>query len=85
MNAQFLAAINHIADEKGLPRETIVQTVEAALAAAYKKDYGDKDQDVRVELNDTTGEMKVFVSKEVVADETPDQDFNDLIDRKSVV
>ena len=79
MNAQFLAAINHIADEKGLPRETIVQTVEAALAAAYKKDYGDKDQDVRVELNDTTGEMKVFVSKEVVADETPDQDFNDLI------
>lgn len=79
MNAQFLAAINHIADEKGLPRETIVQTVEAALAAAYKKDYGDKDQDVRVELNDTTGEMKVFVSKEVVANETPDEDFNELI------
>lgn len=79
MNAQFLAAINHIADEKGLPRETIIQTVEAALAAAYKKDYGDKDQDVRVELNDTTGEMKVFVSKEVVADDTPDEDFSDLL------
>lgn len=79
MNAQFLAAINHIADEKGLPRETIIQTVEAALAAAYKKDYGDKDQDVRVELNDTTGEMKVFVSKEVVADDTPDEDFNELL------
>ena len=79
MNAQFLAAINHIADEKGLPRETILQTVEAALAAAYKKDYGDKDQDVRVELNDTTGDMKVFVSKEVVADDTPEEDFNELL------
>ncbi|HSX41593.1 MAG TPA: transcription termination factor NusA [Candidatus Saccharimonadales bacterium] len=66
MNAQFLTAINQIADEKGLPRETILDTVEAALAAAYKKDYGDKDQDVRVKLNEDTGDMKVFVSKEVV-------------------
>jgi transcription termination/antitermination protein NusA len=66
MNAQFLAAINQIADEKNLPRETILETVEAALAAAYKKDYGDKDQEVRVKLNEDTGDMKVFVSKEVV-------------------
>jgi N utilization substance protein A len=66
MNAQFLTAINQIAEEKNLPRETIVEAVEAALAAAYKKDYGDKDQEVRVKLNDDTGEMKVFVSKEVV-------------------
>jgi N utilization substance protein A len=66
MNAQFLAAINQIADEKNLPRETIIEAVEAALAAAYKKDYGDKDQEVRVKLNDSTGATQVFVSKEVV-------------------
>ncbi|HUC86744.1 MAG TPA: NusA N-terminal domain-containing protein, partial [Candidatus Saccharimonadales bacterium] len=66
MNAQFLAAINQIADEKNLPRETIIETVEAALAAAYKKDYGDKDQEVRVKLNEDTGEMQVYISKEVV-------------------
>lgn len=79
MNAQFIAAINHIAEEKSLPRETIIETVEAALAAAYKKDYGDKDQDVRVELNETSGEMKVFVSKAVVADDIPDEDYNELL------
>src|SRR3712207_5148112 len=79
MNAQFIAAINQIADEKNLPRETILDTVEAALAAAYKKDYGDKDQEVRVKLNEETGDMQVFVSKEVVADDTPDEDFNELI------
>jgi N utilization substance protein A len=79
MNAQFLTAINQIADEKGLPREIIVEAVEAALAAAYKKDYGDKDQDVRVELDNDTGAIKVFVSRAVVADDTPDEDFNELL------
>lgn len=69
MNAQFLAAINQIADEKNLPRDTIIEAVEAALAAAYKKDYGDKDQEVRVKLNEDTGAIRVFVSKEVVKDE----------------
>lgn len=77
MNAQFLAAITQIAEEKNLPRETIVDAVEAALAAAYKKDYSDKDQDVRVKLNDTTGAVQVFINKEVVSDDTPDEDINE--------
>lgn len=79
MNAQFLTAINQIADEKGLPRDTIVETVEAALAAAYKKDYGDKDQEVRVKLNEDTGAMQVYITKEVVADDTEEfQEFTQI-------
>lgn len=77
MNTQFLAAINQIADEKGLPREIIVDAVESALAAAYKKDYGDKDQDARVKLNDDSGAIQVFVSKEIVADDILEEDFNE--------
>ncbi len=77
MNTQFLAAINQIADEKGLPREIIVEAVESALAAAYKKDYGDKDQEARVKLNDDTGAIQVFISKEVVGDDAPEEDFNE--------
>ncbi len=79
MNAQFLVAINQIAEEKNLPRQTIIDTVEAALAAAYKKDYGDRDQEVRVSLDQETGNMRVFVSRQVVADDTPDEDFNELV------
>jgi transcription termination/antitermination protein NusA len=67
MQTSFLAAINQIADEKGLPREIIIETVEAALAAAYKKDYGDKDEEVRVQLDEVSGQIRVFISKEVVA------------------
>lgn len=84
MNAQFLAAINQIVEEKGLPRETILDTVEAALAAAYKKDYGDKDQDVRVKLNEDTGEMKVFVSKEVASEVENELTQISLADAKKI-
>lgn len=66
MNTQFISAINQIAEEKNIPKEVILETVEAALAAAYRKDYGERDQEVRVKINEETGELKAFVSKEVV-------------------
>src|SRR5476651_471367 len=68
MQTNFLAAINMIAEEKNLPRDIIIETVEAALAAAYKKDYSDKDQEARAKLDEETGEVHIFVSKTVVPD-----------------
>lgn len=68
MQPNFLQAITLIAEEKNLPREVVLETVEAALAAAYKKDYGDKDQEVRVQLDEKTGATHVFVTKEVVTE-----------------
>lgn len=64
--SKFIQAINQIADEKGLPRERVVETVEAALAAAYRKDYGEKDQTIKVNLNPETGAMEIFLVQEVV-------------------
>ena len=66
----FLPAINMLAEEKNLPREIVIETVEAALAAAYKKDYSDKDQETRAVLDQVSGEVKIYVSKAVVADDT---------------
>jgi N utilization substance protein A len=68
MQTNFLAAINVIAEEKNLPRDIIVETVEAALAAAYKKDYSDKDQEARAMLDQDTGDVRIFVTKTVVPD-----------------
>ncbi len=42
---KFQTAIEQICEEKGIPKEIVLETVEAALAAAYKKDYGHKDQE----------------------------------------
>jgi N utilization substance protein A len=66
MQNQFVTAIEQIAEEKNLPKEVIFETVEHAIAAAYRKDYGDKDQEVRAQMDAQTGEIRVFVTKEVV-------------------
>ncbi len=65
----FLPAINLLSEEKNLPREIVVETVEAALAAAYKKDYSDKDQEARAVLDQETGEVRIYVSKAVTSDD----------------
>jgi N utilization substance protein A len=56
---QFLLAIKQIAEEKGIPEQSVLETVEAALAAAYKRDYGKKGQIVRAKLDPETGGIKV--------------------------
>lgn len=66
---QFALAINQIAEEKGIPKEEIIKVIEAALAAAYKKDYGKKGQIIRVNFNSETGAIKAFQVKQVVPDD----------------
>ncbi len=63
---QLATAIQAIAEEKNLPEDTVKEVVEQALAAAYRRDYGDREQEVRVNMNLNTGEVDAYVSKEVV-------------------
>ncbi|MBI5413654.1 transcription termination/antitermination protein NusA [Candidatus Peregrinibacteria bacterium] len=66
MQSPFLAAINQLCDEKNLPREVVMETIKAALRAAYRKDYGTRDQNIDVDLDDKSGNIAVFLVKEVV-------------------
>src|SRR4030043_1531562 len=73
---QFLLALNQIAEEKGISQEQIVETLEMAIAAAYKKDYGKKGQNIKVKFDIKTGEIKVFqvflvVDKDMLKEESP--------------
>lgn len=65
MNQQFIGALEQICEEKGLSKDIVLEAIEAALAAAYKKDYGDRDQEVRAVLDPESGETRIFVTKEV--------------------
>ena len=60
------AAIKVIAEEKNLPEDAVQEVVEQALAAAYRRDYGDREQEVRVSMNLNSGTVQAFVTKEVV-------------------
>lgn len=65
---QLAGAIRLIAEEKNLPENIVQEIVEQALAAAYRRDYGDRDQVVRVQVNTQTGAVDVYVGREIVED-----------------
>ena len=62
----FALAINQIAEEKEIPKEKILDTIEQAIAAAYKKDYGKKGQIIKAKMNPKTGEISFWQVKLVV-------------------
>ncbi len=71
---QLALAVKTIAEEKNLPEDTVQEVVEQALAAAYRRDYGEREQEVRVSMNLNTGDVTAFVTKEVV-EEVADPHF----------
>ncbi len=70
---QLAVAVRAIAEEKNLPEETVQEVVEQALAAAYRRDYGDREQEVRINMNLNSGEVDAYVSKEIVNEVTDDR------------
>lgn len=63
---QLTLAVRTIAEEKNLPEETVLSVIEQAIAAAWRRDNGERDQEVRAELNVNSGVAQVFVGREVV-------------------
>jgi len=63
---QLTLAVLTIADEKNLSEEVVLSVIEQAIAAAWRRDNGERDQEVRAELNVNDGTAKVFVGREVV-------------------
>jgi transcription termination/antitermination protein NusA len=63
---QLTLAVRTIAEEKNLPEETVMSVIEQAIAAAWRRDNGERDQEVRAELNTVDGTANVFVVREVV-------------------
>jgi len=63
----FASAIAQIAEEKGISPEKVWETIEMAIAAAYKKDYGKKGQVIKAKLDPQSGELRFWQVKSVVA------------------
>jgi transcription termination/antitermination protein NusA len=64
----FASAVSQISQEKGLPAEKIIESIETALAAAYKKEYGEKSQVIKAKLDPKTGKADFWQVKTVVDD-----------------
>ncbi|HCC23869.1 TPA: transcription termination/antitermination protein NusA [Candidatus Falkowbacteria bacterium] len=65
--------IKQISTEKGISEESVYETINSALAAAYRKDFGDLSQNIVAEYDIETGGLKVFDEKTVVEDLTEEE------------
>ncbi|MFH1533727.1 MAG: transcription termination factor NusA [Nitrospirota bacterium] len=78
MQSQFFAAINQLCDEKNISKEVVIETIESALRAAFRKDYGNKEQEIDVDLDEKSGVATVYLVKEVVKEiEDEDREINE--------
>ena len=64
----FKSALEQLEEEKKIPKEKILDAIEQAMAAAYKKDYGKKGQIIRAKFDLETGKTDFFQIKIVVDD-----------------
>ncbi len=65
MNSEFFTALELLEKEKGIPKEYMFEKIEAALVAAYKKEYGN-NTNVRVSIDEKKKDVKVYQQREVV-------------------
>lgn len=81
---QLALSVKQIADEKNLPEDTVHDIIEQAIAAAYRRDFGEREQEVRSKLNTKDGTVTVFISKEVVEEPGDDAFEISLADAKKI-
>lgn len=79
---QFYSALKQICEEKGLSEKQVLTTIESALAAAYRKDYGDKTQNIKTKFNVQDGTVKIYDVKTVVEDAPLEEESDFAEDKK---
>ena len=71
MNKEFSAAISQVCHDRQLPKEVVLEAVEAALVSAYRRKVGSVPG-ISARIDPETGEARIFTDKEVVESVTDD-------------
>ena len=66
---EFIKAVDHIVKEKGISKDIVFDAMKLALSSAYKKNTGNKNSNVKVTIDEDTGDIKVYSYLTVVEDE----------------
>jgi N utilization substance protein A len=75
MRSDFMLAINQLCAERKLSHEVVMEAVEASLISAYKRNFG-AATNIEVEIDPSTGDVRVFAAKEVI---------DGVVDRKAQI
>lgn len=82
MSKEMIDALDTLEKEKGIAKSTVIEALEAALSAAYKRNYG-QAENVIVEFDDKKGNIHVYAEKEIVeevADERLEVSLEDALE-----
>jgi len=71
--SELISAIKQVCEEKRIEYDLVISAIEASLAAAYRKDYGNKLQNIKVKFDPETGKSKIYDVKTVVEDLTEEE------------
>ena len=75
---QLTLALRTIAEEKNLPEDTVLEVIEQAIAAAWRRDNGEREQNVRAVLNINDGTATVYVVQDIVDEEELENDVTQI-------
>ena len=77
--SEISSAIKQLCEEKGLDYKAVISAVELALAAAYRKDYGERNQNIVVKFDPDSGATQIFDVKQVV-ENLPEQEEKEMLE-----
>ncbi len=83
MNKEFFAALDLLEKEKGIPKEYMLEKIEAALLSAFKKEFGNNTL-MRIAIDPVKEDMRVYLQKEVVEEVVNPQCEISLEDAKAI-
>ena len=75
---QLTLALRTIAEEKNLPEDTVLEVIEQAIAAAWRRDNGEREQNVRASLNINDGTAAVYVVQDIVDEDELENDVTQI-------
>ena len=75
---QLTLALRSIAEEKNLPEDTVLEVIEQAIAAAWRRDNGEREQNVRASLNINDGTATVYVVQDIVEEDEIENDVTQI-------
>ena len=75
MKNELLTAVSQLCSEKGVPKEIVIEALEAALVSAYKRNYNDPAEALTAEIDQASSDVRIFHHPTVVEGEpeSPDQ------------
>ena len=76
---QLTLALRSIAEEKNLPEDAVLEVIEQAIAAAWRRDNGEREQNVRASLNINDGTATVYVVQDIVEEEEFENEVTQIL------